>query len=202
MGGNEYARRHFRRTRSARSLRDEWLAYSFAFFAGDLDGIDSAIDALSFADRNAVPMGADYRGTDAPTFWVQAVQDPDSATLDRVQLVKGWIEDGQKRQSVRDVICTADRSPDENGRCPPTTADVDIASCTRADQTGAAELTTTFVDPDFDADQNAFYYLRVLENPSCRWTTWLAMSAGVDIPEDVPATVQHRAWSSPIWIRP
>ena len=172
------------------------------FFAGDLESIDATNDALSVADQNGVPMGADYRGADAPTFWVWAIQDPDSATLDRVQVVKGWIEDGEKHQSVRDVICSAGRAPDESGRCPATTASVDTGTCTRADQSGAAELATTFTDPDFDPDQNAFYYIRVFENPSCRWTTWLANSADVEAPEDVPATVQHRAWSSPIWVRP
>ncbi len=172
------------------------------FFAGDLDSIDATNEPLSLADQNGVPMGDDYRGATAPTFWVWALQDPDSATLDRVQVIKGWIEDGEKRQSLRDLICSGGRTPDENGRCPATIASVDTATCTRADQSGAAELQTSFTDLDFDPDQNAFYYVRVFENPSCRWTTWLANSADIEVPEDVPATVQHRAWSSPIWVRP
>ena len=89
--------------------------------------------------------------------------------------------------------------PGDDGRCAQTAASVDISTCEVDDSTGAAELQTTFVDTDFDGEQNAFYYVRVFENPSCRWTTWIANSVSVDLPEDVPAPIQNRAWSSPIW---
>ena len=87
-------------------------------------------------------------------------------------------------------------------RCPPTSASVDTASCERRDGAGAAELEATFADPAFLADQHAFYYVRVMENPSCRWTTWFANGAGVPPPDDVALTVRNRGWSSPIWREP
>jgi len=100
------------------------------------------------------------------------------------------------------VACAGDRNPDAGGRCPPTAATVDTATCERQDHTGAAELEASFDDPGYNPGQGSFYYVRVLENPSCRWTTWLANSAGVALPDDLPETVQHRGWSSPIWSRP
>ena len=114
--------------------------------------------------------------------------------------IKGWIEDGEQRHEVLDVVCSGGREPDESGRCAPTAATVDLSNCERSDETGAAELQTTFSDPGFDAEQAAFYYVRVLENPQCRWTTHLANAAGLSPPSDVPATAQERGWSSPIWV--
>ncbi len=99
------------------------------------------------------------------------------------------------------MLHPADRTPGADGRCPPTSASVDTSTCERLDESGASELRASFKDPDFDAAQEVFYYVRVLENPSCRWTTWLANSADVAIPDDLPATEQQRAWSSPIWVR-
>ena len=100
---------------------------------------------------------------------------------------------------VGDVACSGGRIPDAEGRCAPTLATVDEATCERRDGDGASELEAAFADPDNRPEQRSFYYVRVLENPSCRWTTWLALSAGVPVPEDLPATVQQRGWSSPIW---
>lgn len=94
------------------------------------------------------------------------------------------------------------RTADASGRCPATTADIDLETCAQRIDVSAAELSARFDDPDFAADQRAFYYIRVLENPSCRWTTWLANSAGLALPNDVPATLQNRAWTSPIWMEP
>lgn len=171
------------------------------FFAGDLPAdIGSGHDDVARAYASGVPMGSDLVDVANPRFWVWAVQDPAGPTLDRIQVIKGWIEDGEQRHRVRDVVCSGGREPDESGRCAPTAAMVDLSNCERSDETGAAELRTTFSDPSFDADQAAFYYVRVLENPQCRWTTHLANAAGLTPLSDVPATAQQRGWSSPIWV--
>lgn len=173
------------------------------FFGGDLpDDIDVRSDAVEAAYRNGVPMGGDLDGTSIPRFWVWAAQDPNGVSLDRIQVVKGWVANGEQKHNVRDVVCSGGRNPGADGRCPVTESGVDTASCNTNDRSGAAELQTSFVDAEFDPGQNAFYYVRVFENPSCRWTTWLANSAGVDLPSDVPATIQNRAWTSPIWVTP
>ena len=119
-----------------------------------------------------------------------------------LQVIKGWLENGEEQHKVWDVVCADGRTADASGRCSATAADPDLETCAQRNDVGAAELTARFVDPDFAADQRAFYYIRVLENPSCRWTNWLANSAGVALPNDVPATLQNRAWTSPIWIEP
>ena len=170
------------------------------FFAGrypeDLGERDNAVEV---AYANGVPMGADLTHLENPNFWVWASRDPAAPPLDRIQVIKGWLENGEERQNVWDVVCAGQRTPGKDGRCPATTATVDTATC-RMSGDGASELQTMFTDPDFSSTQTAFYYVRVFENPSCRWTTALANEAGVDRPADVPATVQHRAWSSPIWV--
>ena len=171
------------------------------FFAGELPkDLSTRSDPIAVAYEWGVPMGSDLETSVPPSFWVWAAQDPAGATLDRVQVVKGWLDGDEKRQRVWDVACSGNRVPDSDGHCPSTEATVDVTSCSRNDDSGAGELQAIFSDPDFSADERAFYYLRVLENPSCRWTTWLANSAEVDVPDDVPVTVQHRAWSSPIWL--
>ena len=104
-----------------------------------------------------------------------------------LQVIKGWLENGEEQHKVWDVVCADGRTADASGRCSATAADLDLETCAQRNDVGAAELTARFVDPDFAADQRAFYYIRVLENPSCRWTNWLANSAGVALPNDVPA---------------
>ncbi len=172
------------------------------FFAGDLPAdLNASPDPVAQAYAHGVPMGADLQSAD-PSFWVWAVQDPAGPKLDRIQVVKGWVEDGSPKQSVRDVVCSGGRVPGEDGRCPATAATVDVSKCAVDDATGAAELQVQFRDPNFEADQNAFYYVRVFENPTCRWSTWLANSAGLTAPADVAAVEQQRGWSSPIWVQP
>ena len=146
-----------------------------------------------------MPTGSDLPDLEDPDFWVWASQDPTAPALDRIQVVKGWLEDGTEMQKVWDVACAGGRTPGDDGKCPPTKASVDVESCTLIGS-GASELQSNFTDPDFSPEQIAFYYVRVLENPRCRWTTLLANRADVDRPSDVPETVQHRAWSSPIWV--
>ena len=97
------------------------------------------------------------------------------------------------------MVCSSGRMPDESGKCPKTVANVDLKSCLRTGDEGADSLEATFTDPGFSSDVPSFYYARVFENPTCRWTTLLANSADSDLPGDVPETVQERGWSSPIW---
>ena len=170
------------------------------FFGGDLpEDMSSVDDPLPLAYERAVPMGSNLIATDAPRFWVWASQDPNGPPLDRIQIIKGWIENGEHKQRLWDVVCSSGRVPDESGKCPSTVSSVDLKNCRRIGDEGAESLETTFVDPGFSSDVPSFYYARVFENPSCRWTTLLANSVGSDLPSDVPATVQERGWSSPIW---
>ncbi|MDG1133373.1 MAG: DUF3604 domain-containing protein [Pseudomonadales bacterium] len=170
------------------------------FFAGRYaEDLGDKEDAVAFAYANGVPMGSDLKILDNPNFWVWASQDPRAPALDRIQVIKGWVENGQEQQKLWDVACSGGRKPGKDGKCPETSASVDVETCALKGA-GSPELQATFSDPDFSSDQIAFYYVRVFENPSCRWTTALANEADVDRPTDVPATVQHRAWSSPIWV--
>ncbi len=173
------------------------------FFAGDLpDDIESRPDQIEVAYRDGVPMGGDLDAA-RPTFWAWVMQDPNSASLDRIQIIKGWIDEtGAERQKVWDVACADGREPNSEGQCPPTSATVDTSDCSRSDGLGAQELQATFTDPDYSTVQHAFYYVRALENPTCRWSTWVANSAGLEPPSDVPTTEQQRGWSSPIWVSP
>lgn len=171
------------------------------FFAGELpENIGEASDPVSLAYAHGVPMGGDLEGIASPKFWTWASKDPRGAALDRIQVVKGWIDDGEPMQKIWDVACADGRIPDALGQCPATTATVDVTTCSLAGATGAESLAATFSDPDFDAQVPAFYYVRVFENPTCNWTTQLANSADKDLPVDVDAIVQQRAWSSPIWV--
>ncbi|MGI9325656.1 MAG: DUF3604 domain-containing protein [Pseudomonadales bacterium] len=170
------------------------------FFAGRYaEDLGNKEDAVALAYANGVPMGSDLENLENPNFWVWAVQDPTAPALDRIQVIKGWVENGQEKQKLWDVACSGARKPGADGKCPETSASVDIETCALSGA-GASELQAMFHDPDFSSDQIAFYYVRVFENPSCRWTTALALETNVDRPTDLPATVQHRAWSSPIWV--
>jgi hypothetical protein len=157
------------------------------------------------AYEGGVPMGADLigEGSRAPNFLVWATRDPNSAPLQRLQIVKGWIESGEAKEQIFDVACSDGLEPDPaTNRCPDNGATVDLSDCSFSQDLGAAELQALWSDPDFESGQRAFYYLRVLENPSCRWSTWDAIRAGVEPRPDLPATIQDRAWSSPIWYLP
>jgi hypothetical protein len=176
------------------------------FFAGyqlDESMLESP-ELTATAYRTAVTMGSDLAadGERAPAFLVWAVADPLSAPLQRVQVIKGWLENGEHREQVFDVACAGGAAVDpDTSRCPDNGARVDLSDCSTSPGTGAAELKTVWRDPDFDASEEAFYYVRVLENPTCRWSTWDAIRAGAEPRSDLPATLQERAWSSPIWFR-
>lgn len=175
------------------------------FFAGyGLEAAAADRDVSTLYARG-IPMGGDLlaRAEEAPVFIAWALRDPMGAPLDRLQIIKGWLEEGKAREQVYDVACPDGASVDsETHRCPASGATVDLTDCRFSADAGAAELTATWRDPDFKADQNAFYYVRVLENPTCRWSTWDALRADVPPRPDLPATIQERAWSSPIWFKP
>ena len=139
----------------------------------------------------------------APRFWVWALADPMAAPLQRLQVIKGWEEGGKTHEKVFDVACSGGLAVDPaTHRCPDNGARVNLADCSFDPDVGARQLRTLWQDPEFQADQEAFYYVRVLENPTCRWSTWEALRAGVEPRSDLPTTVMERAWSSPIWYRP
>jgi len=170
------------------------------FFGGDLpEDIGEQDSPVALAYEKGVPMGSDLDDAVTPRFWVWASKDPNGPPLDRIQVIKGWIEDGQQHQRVWDVVCSSGRLPGADGKCPRTTAGVDPESCEPTGTEGATQLKKAFVDPDFSTGQPAFYYVRVLENPVCRWTTLLANSVDRDLPDDIPLAEQERGWSSPIW---
>lgn len=173
------------------------------FFAGyDFD--ETLLAANNLSERlyaAGVSMGGELPniGT-APSFYVAAARDPHSAPLQRIQIVKGWIESGKSQERVFDVVCSDGGVPDANHRCPDNGARVDLTNCAFDQQRGAGELTGVWQDPDYEPQQSAFYYLRVLENPTCRWSTWDALRVGVEARENLSATIQERGWSSPIWV--
>lgn len=157
--------------------------------------------------NKGVPMGGTLReetnGANAPSFMVYALRDPMGANLDRIQIVKGWVDsDGSTQEKVYDVAWSGDRKPDQNGVVPAVGNTVDASSATWVNSIGASELGKVWIDPDFDPAQSAFYYARVLEIPTPRWTTYDAAHFGTDIPEGAPTSLQERGYSSPIWYQP
>lgn len=177
------------------------------FFAGhDLDGtmLETA-DGMSRAAARGVSMGGDLmaKAGDSPSFIVWAARDAQSAPLQRMQVIKGWLEDGEAHERVFDVACSDGLAVDpDTHRCPDNGAKVNLTDCAISADSGAAELKTLWQDPEFDEYQKAFYYARVLENPTCRWSTWDALRAGVAPRDNLDLVLQERAWSSPIWVRP
>ncbi|NQZ97719.1 MAG: DUF3604 domain-containing protein [Myxococcales bacterium] len=177
------------------------------FFAGfDLDeALLADPDAISQAYRRGVSMGSDLAasGDRAPRLFAWALRDPLSAPLQRLQIVKGWATEEQTFERVYDIACSDGATPDpEDHRCPDNGARVDPSDCSYPKHISNAQLMALWRDPHFDPDQHAFYYARVLENPTCRWSTWDAIRKGVPPRPDLAATIQERAWSSPIWYVP
>jgi hypothetical protein len=178
-------------------------------FFGGWDFEDQDLNSRQPAFRGyekGVPMGGDLAasdGNDAPTFMVYALRDPIGANLDRIQIVKGWLDaNGEKQEKVYDVAWSAGREPDANGVLPVVGNTVDIANANWTNTIGASELGTVWTDPDFDPAQSAFYYARVLEIPTPRWVVYDAFRFGVEIPEGAETTGQERAYTSPIWYTP
>jgi len=154
-----------------------------------------------------VPMGGDLPPAPssgaAPTFLVAALKDPLSGNLDRIQIVKGWVDgSGDRQEKVYDVVWSGDRQPGSDGKLPPVGNTVDVANATWTNTIGSAELITAWTDPDFDATVPAVYYVRVLEIPTPRWTAYEAERFDVTLPAEVEMTTQERAYTSPIWYTP
>ncbi|MEL6754471.1 MAG: DUF3604 domain-containing protein, partial [Pseudomonadota bacterium] len=171
------------------------------FFGGFAygDGLIDDPDLASAAYAGGVPMGGDLIGAgEAPEFLVWAQRDANAGALQRVQVVKVTAEG----EMVYDAACSDGSAPDaETHRCADNGSGVDMETCTPTGE-GAGELRTMWRDPDFDAATRAAYYVRVLENPSCRWSTWEALRNGTPPRPDVPQTIQERAYTSPIWYIP
>ena len=177
------------------------------FFAGyDLDETTLAGSGrLTRAYADGVPMGGDLTADGeqrAPRFLLWATRDPAAAPLARLQVIKGWTADGERKERVYDAACSDGSTPDDAHRCPDNGARVDLSTCATTEGRGASELEALWQDPDFDPGQRAFYYVRVLQNPTCRWSTWDAIRAGTPPNPGLPPTIQERAWSSPIWYVP
>ena len=178
------------------------------FFAGYeyADDLPKRRDAAQLAYAGGVSMGGELavRGASSPKFLVWAARDPQDVWLQRAQIVKGWIaSSGKSQERVFDVGCSDGVLPDpKTHRCPDNGAKVNLNDCSTTLDKGDVELRTVWRDPTFDPAQRSFYYARVLQNPTCRWTTWDAIAEGVEPAPEMAATIQERAWSSPIWMAP
>ncbi|MBO6555308.1 MAG: DUF3604 domain-containing protein [Pseudomonadales bacterium] len=177
---------------------------SLRFFAGfDMNETRVSDVTLEQLYAKGVPMGGELlseAGT-APNFFISAARDPNSAPLAKVQVIKGWLEDGVEKEKVFDVACGNETHGGENTCLIPTDS-VNLADCSWNAEAGVSSIRTWWQDPEYDERQSAFYYARVVQNPTCRWSTYDSLRLGLTPPDDVPATVKEMAWSSPIWIKP
>ncbi len=158
------------------------------------------------AYAGGVAMGGDLKSAPqgkAPKFIVSAMKDPDGANLDRIQIIKGWVDKaGQTHEKIYDVVWSGGRKPGADGKLPPVGNTVDEKKATFANSIGAAELSKVWTDPDFDPSLRALYYARVLEIPTPRWSTYDSARYGLKAPAGVQVSIQERAWTSPIWFTP
>ena len=152
-----------------------------------------------------VPMGGNLRGAkgDSPRFLVAALKDPLGANLDRIQMIKGWLDDsGTAHEKIYDVAWSDNREINDEGKLPPVGNTVNVETATWTNSIGAVQLSTVWHDPEFDPNQAAFYYVRVLEIPTPRWTTYDAARFALTLADEIPRTIQERAYTSPIWYTP
>ena len=178
------------------------------FFGGwdyTLEDLNSRSPAFT-GHKKGVPMGADLprrTGSKAPSFMVYALRDPIGANLDRIQIIKGWLDaDGKTHEKVYDVKWSGDRKPGKDGKLPAVGNTVDARTANFTNTIGSSELGTVWTDPDFDPKQKAFYYARVIEIPTPRWSTYDAFRFDIPIPKGAPVSTQERAYTSPIWYTP
>ncbi len=163
-------------------------------------------DWVKAAYDGGVPMGGDLvpqNGTSAPTFMLHAVKDPNSGNLDRVQIIKISTKNGKSKETIYDVVWSGDRKPDpKTGKVPAVGNTVDVKTATYQNTIGSTELIGEWTDPSFDPKAAATYYARVLEIPTPRWSTYWAAKLNLPPNPNVAATVQQRAWTSPVWYTP
>jgi hypothetical protein len=178
-------------------------------FFGGYDFV--AADAKSRMPADAgyakgVPMGGDLAKAPAgkaPTFLVAALKDPVGANLDRIQIIKAWVDaSGKAQENIYNVVWSGNRKPGKDGKLPPVGDTVDVATATWTNTIGAPELSAVWKDPDFKPSQRAFYYARVIEIPTPRWTAYDQVRFGVKMSKEVPMKHQERGWTSPIWYSP
>jgi len=172
---------------------------------GFTDKLTGDKDFVAKAYKQGVPMGQDLpkKAGKAPSFAVWALKDPDSGNLDRIQIIKGWYQNGYPQETIYDVALSDNRKPDpKTGKVPPVGNTVNIKEAGYTNSIGDSQLSAVWTDPDFKPEQHAVYYVRVLEIPTPRWSTYDAKALGIAPPEGVAATIQERAWSSPIWYTP
>ena len=164
-------------------------------------------DYVANGYANGVPMGGDLASAPAgkqPVFLVYAMRDPDGPNLDRVQVIKGWLgKDGKAQERIFDIAVSGGRKIGRDGRCKTSVGStVDVPNATYSNTIGAPALSAYWMDPDFDAKQLAFYYVRVIQIPSPRWTAYDCKRYGITMPDYVPMTVTDRAYTSPVWYTP
>ncbi|UCH85900.1 MAG: DUF3604 domain-containing protein [Candidatus Latescibacterota bacterium] len=196
-----FNRREVYATTGSRILVRFWGGWEFE----PTDAMSRLPGEIGYA--KGVPMGGDLSAApqgESPTFLVAALKDPLSGNLDRIQIIKGWLDGGKTYEKVYDVVWSdADRrKPGTDGKLPAVGNTVDVANATWTNTIGDPELITVWEDPDFDPAQPAFYYVRVIEIPTPRWTAYDAKRFGIKMSADVPMTTQERAYTSPIWYTP
>ncbi len=176
---------------------------------GGFDYADTQLDStdgLNAAYAKGVPMGGDLSKAPAgkaPTFLIAAMKEANGANLDRIQMIKGWVDDdGKTQEKIYDVALSDNRKLDGEGKAPAVGNTVNTKDATYTNTIGDTQLSTVWTDPDFDPEQYAVYYVRVLQIPTPRWSLYDAVRLGVSPPADLPTSIQERAWSSPIWYTP
>jgi hypothetical protein len=175
------------------------------FFCGaGLETPNDVGELVSAGYARGVPMGGTLpAGETAPTCTVFAAKDADGANLDRIQIIKGWVDaNGEPQDEVIDIVWSGDRKPGPDGRLPPVGSTVDLKTATYTNDIGSAQLMGSWTDEQFDPTRAAVYYVRVLEILTPRWSTYDAVKNDLPLLEDVPAAIQERAWTSPIWYTP
>jgi hypothetical protein len=179
-------------------------------FFGGWDYADGLVADPKFVEKaysGGVPMGGDLpakpQPAEAPTFAIWALKDPESGNLDRAQIIKGWVEKGKPKERIYDVALSDGRQADpRSGKVPLVGNTVDVKKATYSNDIGDSQFAAVWTDPDFDPGHPAVYYVRVLEIPTPRWSTYDSARNGLPLSDAVPATIQERAWSSPIWYTP